>query len=183
VREHGDRTVQLRRCCHPESTPTATGGDAWRMSNLDFDEALAPLEPKNTARLTLHGVKVNSTADVVLIGKHAGALNERFQSLAAKLAKKHAAVLTGEDNAARRALSNGLLAEVQAKTVITGWENVCDREKKPLPFTVEKCTEFLSALQKKRPDIAGPGGAVDCFFSNPTNFADGYTGDVDELGK
>lgn len=150
----------------------------------DFDEAFAPLEPKNTARQTLFGVKVNSTRDVVLIGKHAGALNDRFQALATKQAKKHAAELAGDDSPERRALSQRLFAELLGKTVITGWENVCERDGTATPFSVDACLAFLTALAKRRPDIAGPRGSIDLFFANPANFADGYDiADTEALGK
>lgn len=150
---------------------------------VDFDEALAPLEPKNTARMVLLGVKVNSTKSVVLIGKHAGHLNPKHQSLSAKLVAKHATALQAEDSPARREIATAMLVELLSKTVLTDWENVCEKDGKPVPFTVETCARFLTALAKKRPEIAAPRGTIDLYFGEPTNFADGYAGDVDELGK
>ncbi len=166
-----------------KSTPDGAARDAAGMSTIDFDDALAPLEPKNTARLPLRGVKVNSAEDVILIGKHAGPLNAKFQSLSTKLAKKHAAILVGDPSPARKAVEDEMLRELLAKTVLTGWENVCDRDGKPVAFTVEQCMAFIAALQKKRADLAGQRGMIDSFFGTPTNFADGYSGDLEELGK
>ena len=150
---------------------------------MDFDEALAPLEAKNEARQILFGVKVNSKADVVLIGKHAGRLNAAFQSLVTRLTKKHAAILATEDSAARRAVSNEIMAELYSKAVITGWENVCVKGGAPLPFTVENCAAFLLALATRRPEIGSTGGSIEMYFSNPNNFCDGYGGDIEVLGE
>jgi hypothetical protein len=152
------------------------------MSDIDFDAALAPLEPKNTARMPLRGVKVNSPADVILIGVHAGENNKKLQSLSDKLAAKHAAELAGGDPAAQRALVNAMFAELYSKTVITGWENVCEPGGKPAPFTVDTCCAFLLALGKKRPDIAAAGRAIENYFSRAPNFADGYV-DTEALGE
>jgi hypothetical protein len=149
---------------------------------IDFDEALAPLEAKNTARLTLWGVKVNSTKDVVLIGVHSGQTNEKFQSLTSKLAKKHATQLSAGGPDATR-LSLELFAQSLAKAVITGWENVCEKGGKPAPFTPEECEAFLIGLQKKWPELAGFNGRISDFFATHTNFCDGYSGDVDALGE
>lgn len=153
------------------------------MLKVDFDAALAPLEPKNTAAMPLFRVKVNSKLDVVLLGNHAGQLNGKYQSLVAKLTKKHSAELSGEDTPARRQLSNELFAKALAMAAITDWQNVCDRDGKTIPYSAEACEEFLIALQKKRPDIAAIGGAIDVFFSNANNFCDGYGGDAEALGE
>lgn len=149
------------------------------MSNeIDFDAALEPLAPKNTARLTLFGVKVNSKKDVVLIGVHAGDLNDRHQSLVTKLTAKHTRELAAEDSPERRALVNRLFRQVFGVAVVTGWENVCAKDGTPAPFTAEAFGAFVAALAKRRPDLADAarvgGCAIDSFFKNPTNFADGY---------
>ncbi len=150
----------------------------------EFDDAFAPLEPKNTARLTLYGVKCNGADDVVLIGKHVGPLNDKYQSESAKEAKKHAAGLAADDSPAKRALVGQIFARLISRTALTGWENVCSRDGKPIPFTPEQGENFLLALQKKRPKIAGSQGAIDRFFTNDDNFCDGYGGgDVEVLGE
>lgn len=153
------------------------------MSEIDFDAALAPLEPKNTARMVLRGVRVNSKHEVRLIGVHAGPLNERFQSLVTKLTKKHVAELAGEDSPTKRALANQIFAEAYARTVLTGWENVCAKDGKPAAFSVADCEAFLRALAKTRPEIAGASGSIEIYFVNASNFADGYQGDAEALGE
>ncbi len=154
------------------------------MPEIDFDAALAPLEPKNTARMLLRGVKVNSPKDVVLIGVHAGELNRKLQALSDKLAAKHAAELASADPAARRALLNHIFAELWARAVLTGWENVCSADGTAAAFEPEICRVFLIALQQKRPDIAKSQGAIEIFFGHAPNFADGYAPpDLESLGE
>jgi hypothetical protein len=152
------------------------------MSTIDFEEALAPLEAKNTARMTLYGVKVNSAKDVVLIGVHSGATNEKCQSLTTKLTKKHQTQLAAGGPDATR-LVNELFAQVFAKTVITDWENVCEKGGKEAACTPELCEQFLIGLQKKWPELANFNGRISDFFSTHTNFCDGYVGDIDTLGE
>ena len=150
----------------------------------EFDDAFAPLETKNTARMTLVGVKVYSAANVVLIGVYAGPFNGKFESASDKESKKYAAELAADDSPEKRTLVNQIFARLISRTVLTGWENVCDRDGKPRPYTAEKGEEFLLALQKKRPKIAGSRGSIDFFFTNADNFCDGYGGgDVEVLGE
>lgn len=157
------------------------------MSNekeIDFDAALEPLEPKNTARMLLSEVKLYSVRSVILIGVHAGENNDKMQSLSDKLANKNAAALQSAEPKELRELVNKMFAELYSKTVITGWENVCDPDGKPVKFTPAACEKFLIALQKKRPDIAAGGRRIELYFSRAQNFADGYAAvDTEALGE
>lgn len=150
-----------------KSTPDRPVSDDDGMS--DFEDVFAPLAPVGTARFALTGIAVRSDKDVVLIGRHAGRSNRALTNAVLKMAKAQQGKLRASSTQ-QLAENDAMFARMFARYVLTGWENVYGSDGKPIPFTADKCEEFLLALGAMRPGIAGAGGAIDQFFSDEDNF-------------
>jgi hypothetical protein len=124
-----------------------------------FDDAdFAHLTPSGTARYTLSAVNIprGNPEPVVLIVKHAGEGNERYQSAIMKAARA-----TGREAMKQR-------ATIFAKHVITGWENVL-KDGKPVPYTWQDGEELLHKLiDAKRWEVEVAG--LITFSRDPDNF-------------
>lgn len=51
------------------------------------------------------------------------------------------------------AVVNRILRKVYAETIVLGWENVQDKDGKPMPFTVENCVKLFEDLPDLFKDI------------------------------
>jgi hypothetical protein len=124
------------------------------------------LEPTGTIEHTMRGIVLAPSVDphaVVLILKHAGKANERYQK------------------ALKNALARGQLDEratikIFAATVCEGWKHVYDAEGKPVPYSPEDLEQLLGdLLDKNRHDAVS--AAIDR-ASDPHPFTA-----RDDLGK
>ncbi len=109
------------------------------MPNLFDDADFEALRADRTARFPLAELHIPRTNSdhVWLVLKHAGESNEGWTR--------------GIKNAKFRGLSdddaNKLADDLAARYVIVGWENVCDREGKPLAYTQAGGAEILAKLR------------------------------------
>lgn len=83
--------------------------------------------------------------------KRAGSSNAEYTKLLAALLKPHRYKI--QNGVADPKVIREVMAEVYAKTVIVGWENVTDRAGKKIAFNVENCKKLLIDLEALFDDI------------------------------
>ena len=130
-----------------------------------FNFAHIEVDGRKTARFTLGGTGVNGAPDVVLICKPATEENKAYTN--ARLKAAQGIVRAGANVGVTQSVieeSRERERELYAAHVITGWENVCDLEGKPVECNASTLREFLDAL---------PGWLFDdvrTFCRHPNNF-------------
>lgn len=142
----------------------------------EFPVDTSHLRPDRLGRFRW-GVQPNkwSAPNTTLIGKHAGRHNAALINARMKLEGEYSTQLT-----ARQLDERDLkLAEIYARTVLTGWEGPCDAEGKPVPYSPDLFVRVCaSVLADGRADALR---AVFDYYADADNFTAGTSSD--SLGK
>ena len=98
-------------------------------------------ETDTTAEET--GIKLNYGEFSFIIAR-AGGANKRFNKLLERRLEPHQRSI--QAGLMDEKLARKILAECFAETVVLGWDNVPDREGKPIAFSKEACAKLLLEL-------------------------------------
>jgi hypothetical protein len=155
---------------------------------MSFDSDLDAQAPTGTARFTLDTIKLGGCPSFpVLIVKSATEANAAYRNAMFKSADDPRLRGFGRKASPERADANReIAAEVYAKTVIVGWENVWE-DGQPVAFSPAKCLELLKSFIRRRPDGSAPHAVIfrglQMFVEDDGNFGDATSADPTGLGK
>lgn len=155
---------------------------------MSFDSDLDEQAPTGTARFTLDTIKLGGCPSFpVFIVKPATEANAAFRNAMFKSGDDPRLKGFGRKASPERADANReIYAEIYAKTVVVGWDNVWE-DGKPADFSTTKCLELMKSLIRRRPDGSAPHAVVfttlRAFCEDDGNFGDATSTDSTGLSK
>ena len=111
-------------------------------------------------KLENEGVRIDYPGYSIIISR-AGGSNSRFSKVMTEIARPYRRQI--EQQTIDSELSNKLLATAYARSVILGWENLCDENEKIIQFSEDNCIKLLIDLPDLFLDIQKVAGDYTVF--------------------